>query len=80
MSRRQTAYEQNLRLLARRLDQGYPLTPELKSAIAALVSATARTARAERAEDAAIDGVESECRAVRHGSDTTCTCEDSRGE
>jgi hypothetical protein len=46
--KRQTAFEQNLRLLARRLDQGYPLTDELKAAIADVVGAAARSARGER--------------------------------
>lgn len=46
--KRQTAFERDVRFVAKRLDDGYPLTPELRVAIADLVSAAARSARAER--------------------------------
>lgn len=80
MIKKQTAFEQNLRLLAARLDQGYPLTPELKTAIAAVVSAAARSARKELIDEMRAFREEPECRAARHGRDSTCTCEDSRDE
>jgi len=48
MRKTPTAFEQNVLLLAKRLDEGYPLTPGLSQAIAELVGAAARSLRRER--------------------------------
>lgn len=48
MRKTTTAFEQNVLLLAKRLDEGYPLTPGLKDAISELVCAAAESARRER--------------------------------